>query len=686
MTITYRTGNPVGSNSPKDLSDNASTFDELVTSPLDYAENRLGVLLLTLSGQRRQVDEALRNIGYIRLGDYDDGPITITLPNQIFSKDGEFWVSKPSLSLPYTTVENWTVDEPKFNPIGDALLRQELASVGGAARVLFTPSGTSPISRTVQAKLQQVIGPGDFPTAAESLAATFSDTGRFFLNNRAAFTLTVGPGGQFATINEAIDAAVRARPTHSKGLGNCEIRQLSGFVMREQVLLQDGANLGWIKLTSVDPMVLIDPAYITEPLSLADDSYPAFGAIGHSTLPVIATLYHYTSNASARDGVAVMKMAKVLFEPGAGVVRSRRGLLVFYGAEAACYPLGLTQGGDGTGAGLATGVDFSYARLRALHAAYGAKASLGRSMLHHCDGDLGAYVIWGAQVDLYQSNASYCVNGTAFLARDGGVLNCRESNGARSKRAFHALHNGRLNARSRISGPTMIWIGEGAQYCTEYGVLSSGNSQVEASELNASFCSGSAGVSASNASSVSFINGVARQCLRRAVWCQSASNIDATAVDFSGSATGLECMSGEISADGAIGTGCSEIAALATGTGRIGVASANLSGSKRAIEPRDDGSINARGANLSNCTERAVSAIDGGTAKVQGANCSNAGSRAITCRGGTVVATEADCSGAINWAIEVLDGGIVKGRGSLVGSSPINVAPNTVTADGIVFR
>lgn len=685
---TYKTMNPVGSRNPKDLSDNASVFDEVMTSPLPWVENRLGKKLLTLVGQQFEIDEAIRGIGYARIGDYDSGPLTITLPNQVFSKNGEFWIPKPSLVLPYTTAQNWVLDEPKFNPIGDALLRQELAAPPGSSMVQFTPAGSGAITLTLQEKLRKLISPGDHSSQADAVAAVVSDPSRFFLNNRTEFTLTVGAGGQFSTINAALDAAVRLRPTHSNGMGMCKVHLLTGFVMQEQVLVIDGSDLGWIRITSVDPTVTINPAFVTTALSAADDSYPAFGADNNSVLPVIGCQFQYASNLTAMDGVAVMGGSKFACMPSCGVDNCRRGLLVFYGSETHCYPRGLTQGGDGTGAGTAVGARFRNCRLRGLHVAYGSDAAMGRSDFSQCQGDIAVYIIWNSRADLYQSNASYAVNGTAFLSRDGSTLNCRESNGSHSKRAYHALHNGRINARSRITGPTMIWIGDGAMYCSEYGVLASGNSQIEASELNASYCTGSAGVSASDTSTISFIDGVALSCANRGVWSQNGAIISAVRANVSWSKVGLEAFGGPggIAAFGVIAIGCPDTGAIAYNGGKIDVTGGNLSGCNRGIEPRDGGEISARGANISGCTDRGCSAIDGGRANVMSANLTNAGLRGITCRGGDVVATGADCSGAGSWAVEVLDGGIVKFAGGFVGSSPMSIAPNTIDPTGIIFH
>ena len=129
----FNTGNPVGSASPKDLYDNAENLDVAVNSPTERTwDDRLGQARKSWRGIEEDFREFLENSAYEVIGDYSDGPLLIERPSQIFSKDGEYYRAAASLALPYTTVENWAADESKFVAIGDAALRQELASPGGA--------------------------------------------------------------------------------------------------------------------------------------------------------------------------------------------------------------------------------------------------------------------------------------------------------------------------------------------------------------------------------------------------------------------------------------------------------------------------------------------------------------------------------------------------------------------------
>ncbi|KAA5841983.1 hypothetical protein F2A38_15740 [Pseudomonas chlororaphis] len=148
---TYATLNPVlpkGSTDPRDLKDNAENFDVAVNAPGVSWVDRLGVIRLSWAGIEAQFANFLINQGFQYLGDYDlDGPLTIGAPNQVFSKNGTYWRPGPDLVLPYTTVNNWAVDEPKFLVAGDGVLRNELTSTAldkgisllpGAQRIVST--------------------------------------------------------------------------------------------------------------------------------------------------------------------------------------------------------------------------------------------------------------------------------------------------------------------------------------------------------------------------------------------------------------------------------------------------------------------------------------------------------------------------------------------------------------------
>ena len=154
---TYNTRNPVPSADARDRYDNSQVFDEYVTSPARSTSDRLGVQRKTWAGIEYDFSQFLINSGYEFIGDYDaDGPLLIERPSQIFSKDGDYWRANASLTLPYTTVNNWSVDQPKFVSVGDATLRTQLAAANGSTLVGFG-------SRTLYQKLGEHVSCKDAP-------------------------------------------------------------------------------------------------------------------------------------------------------------------------------------------------------------------------------------------------------------------------------------------------------------------------------------------------------------------------------------------------------------------------------------------------------------------------------------------------------------------------------------------
>lgn len=137
------------------------------------------------------------------------------------------------------------------------------------------------------------------------------------LSRRTATEVTVGPGGQWSTINEALAELSEQRVGYVSGGVLTRLRLRPGFVMREQVLVV-GANLGWVEIVSTDAEVLIDRAYLTQ---MFRSSYPAFGAADGGVLPKISTLFSMMSTGVAEDrvGVAVVDGGSAIVSTGAGI-------------------------------------------------------------------------------------------------------------------------------------------------------------------------------------------------------------------------------------------------------------------------------------------------------------------------------------------------------------------------------
>lgn len=165
MANTYATSMfPLGSTEVKVLFNNASNLDDAVNDMLNTTwVDRFGLARRTWFGIEKDARDALIAGGYEFIGDYDSpGELTFTRANQIMSNSGEFWRPAATLTLPYTTVNNWGIDQPKFVSVGDAALRTELATAVGATMVGFKNSYVGSLLRTVNSRLDGIVEIEDF--------------------------------------------------------------------------------------------------------------------------------------------------------------------------------------------------------------------------------------------------------------------------------------------------------------------------------------------------------------------------------------------------------------------------------------------------------------------------------------------------------------------------------------------
>jgi hypothetical protein len=154
MTI-YATLNPIGSTNPKDLIDNAQNIDYLILGPLLSYPDRRGVNRLSWAGieasfaaaQAQRADDfnaaqaqraadyaaSEANRGYEAPVPYA-ASIALTRVTQLVQYNSELYKAKAG-TLPWTTTGVWATDSAKLVSVGDAALRQELATTAGGSKV-----------------------------------------------------------------------------------------------------------------------------------------------------------------------------------------------------------------------------------------------------------------------------------------------------------------------------------------------------------------------------------------------------------------------------------------------------------------------------------------------------------------------------------------------------------------------
>lgn len=160
MTNTYKTLNPLGSNNARDLSDNASNFDEYMNSDLPSIKDRFDKRRETLAGNQVAFDDAqkgraqeftesqaergaafqtfLDGTGWSSIGAYGAG-VVITSHAQYVTYEGQPYSLKPSipasLGAPYVTTGAWATEGVNFKLVGDNSLRQDLSATTGAKEI-----------------------------------------------------------------------------------------------------------------------------------------------------------------------------------------------------------------------------------------------------------------------------------------------------------------------------------------------------------------------------------------------------------------------------------------------------------------------------------------------------------------------------------------------------------------------
>ena len=134
-----------------------------------------------------------------------------------------------------------------------------------------------------------------------------------------ALTITVGTGGDCATINEALAYATTRYPVYVSASiqPRVTISLLTGFVMAEQVIV-DGQDLSWITISSVDAEVVITRSALTT--ANDEGEYPAFNAKNGGFLPIIGALFNMDTSGTAtlRHGLMAYRNSQAIIHSGCG--------------------------------------------------------------------------------------------------------------------------------------------------------------------------------------------------------------------------------------------------------------------------------------------------------------------------------------------------------------------------------
>lgn len=170
MTNTYNTLNPLGSTSAKDLSDNASNFDEGMNSLSPSFYDRFKRRRETWAGMEKMVQDFLEAMGFeaTHLQYVDGTPLTVLRPTQLVERAPSIYKVKQPASFPVNLTGNWPTDQLLLVDVGDAALRQSLtdsasptngaALIGRAVQTVDSVASLRLLSKTSAAKTALATG------------------------------------------------------------------------------------------------------------------------------------------------------------------------------------------------------------------------------------------------------------------------------------------------------------------------------------------------------------------------------------------------------------------------------------------------------------------------------------------------------------------------------------------------
>lgn len=226
-------------------------------------------------------------------------------------------------------------------------------------------------------------------------------------------TVTVGSGGDYETINDALAALSAYYPLYVSGGFTAEISLLTGFEMAEQVLVS-GIDLSWITITAVDASTTITRSALTVSFG---GTYPAFGVIG-GRLPIIGALFSMDTSGTATDR---------------NFITARDGSFVKVSASCGCQYAG--ENGivlyDASSAML-TGADFSHATGNGIYAHACVVQATGAIVSYA--GNSGVLSAYTSSVDATNANGENASK-YGFRVATGGNINAGGVTGTLSQAA-----------------------------------------------------------------------------------------------------------------------------------------------------------------------------------------------------------------------------------------------------------
>jgi hypothetical protein len=534
---------------------------------------------------------------------------------------------------------------------------RDLADLGGG----FIQAGTGATQRTVESKLQDVVSVNDFNGSASLARSSAISSGLILSDSSDSYTITVGAGGNFSTLNAAIIQAVKMRPLLSANQSRVTIQLLAGFVMAEQVLVRN-QDLSWITVTGVDAVTTVTPSAITALLSADIGIGASVFGFDNAKGFVIDQLFNAGIALTAVNGINGL----VCINGATCTVNDGGGFAEFGGGVGAFARAGSVI--------TAKGCSFIDNRI-GIYALDGSVIDAGgidASQTTDCSGSdwYGVYCSRSSRVNFQYGTATGC-HGDSIRVIRGSSFNGEGAN-------LSGCLGDTLNNPTTVYGAALYSLNSVCEIrfsncssCAGPAVLADGASAVDCSSITATNCNSKASFSTIDSRNGSTVNANTSTITGSLSTVAAVGARDGSSVNFNGgdcsnsSGYGLYSFSGSrIAASAATATGCSKSAAYC----------------------RQGSVIDADSLVATGCTDSTavIWATRASEINFQSGNCtSRTGTYGVrSSEGSKINAINANCGPGTSNDITIANGSVVSAFGS-TGSVPTT---NTVSAAGIVYK
>lgn len=307
------------------------------------------------------------------------------------------------------------------------------------------------VNRTQHDKNSELLSMADFSGASAAVTAALSKSNAILFNNTNAFNLTVGAGGQFTNLMDAILAAQRIRPLWKNGNGFCNIRLQSGFILDQQLVFEGGVDLSWIKITSVDSVVYANTSAFTISVRTYYEYKYLFYIKDGAKSPIFAIQIEENRATSDVCAFIVTQHGQLNFYNMCGARKFYVGIHGSYGAEIRSYHTGCAADEASVLQYMPAGYyvcDFTYSRYAALQLVDNVIINMPISKFDYCNENNVAAVncIYNVIANFHGSSATHCYIG--WNIRDGSIANIRDHKTMHcTYRGLTMIHTAYVDAR-----------------------------------------------------------------------------------------------------------------------------------------------------------------------------------------------------------------------------------------------